>query len=167
MPTITHDATQARPPETTENFGVVTAATEPDSMSPRRGPPATTRLKTDHTRPRTWSGGTDWEMVVRHTALTLSAAPATQKSRAAAQMLVMSPPAAIARPQTATAPRTILPRNRAVVSQPVVSAATVAPSETAAVRRPGPVAPAWKVSTEDTGQSARGMPKVIAASAIT
>ena len=35
---------QARPPETTENSMLVSVATAPDSMSPRRGPPCTTAI---------------------------------------------------------------------------------------------------------------------------
>ncbi len=37
-------AMQASPPETTENSTLVTVATAPDSMSPRRGPPCTTAI---------------------------------------------------------------------------------------------------------------------------
>src|SRR5450631_2179861 len=121
------DTRQARPPDTTENLGVVTAATDPDSTSPSRGPLATTRLKTADTRPRIASGVRVWVMVDRQTALTLSAAPASANSTAAGQSAVMNPAAAIANPQTATAASTIRPRRRALAIQPVVRAATVAP----------------------------------------
>ena len=70
----TTQATQARPPEITEMRGVVRAATLPDSTSPTRGPPVTTSVKTADMRPRMWSGVTDCMIVVRQTALTLSAA---------------------------------------------------------------------------------------------
>ena len=49
----------------------------------------------------------------------------------------------MAMPHTATEAMTIRPSRRARGSQPVVSAATVAPAETAAKRNPVPLAPAW------------------------
>src|SRR3954469_10010921 len=106
MPT---DATHARPRETTLKRGVATDATEPASTSPSRGPLATTRLNTDDIRPRMWSGVTDCEIVERQTAPTLAAAPATANRSAAGQIEVISPPAAMASPQTATEPSTIRP----------------------------------------------------------
>ena len=65
------------PPEKTEKRAVVSEATAPDSMSPRRGPLVTTSEKTDDMRPRIASGVTVWLIVERQTALTLSAAPAS------------------------------------------------------------------------------------------
>ena len=93
-------------------------------------------------RPLSASGVTVWLMIERQTALTLSAAPATASSAAAGQMLGMKPAAAIARPQTSTAPITIRPSHLACSTQPVVSAATTAPAETLAYSRPVPLAPA-------------------------
>src|ERR1019366_7163536 len=52
-------ATQARPPLSTEKRGVVSDATVPDSMSPRRAPPVTTSPKTAVIRPRIASGVTN------------------------------------------------------------------------------------------------------------
>ncbi len=131
------------PPERTEKRGVVSEATAPDSMSPRRGPLVTTSEKTDDIRPRISSGVTVWLIVERQTALTLSAAPASASRAMAAHRLVTSPVSAIATPQPSTAQTTTRPRRRARLSQPVVSAATVAPAETAANRAPVPAAPVW------------------------
>src|SRR4051812_48218259 len=158
---------QATPPETTEKRGVAADATAPASTSPSRGPLATTRLKTDDIRPRMWSGVTDCEIVERQTALTLSAAPATANRMHAGTIEVISPAAAMAMPHTATDPSTIRPSQRACSSQPVVSAATVAPAETDASRKPVPLAPAWKTLSDSTGNSARGIPNVIAQRSIT
>src|SRR5919204_5002327 len=100
-------ARHASPPDTTETRVDVSDATEPDSTSPSRGPPDTTRLNTDDIRPRIRSGVSVWEIVVRHTALTLSAAPATASRRAASAIVGIKPAAAIAAPHTVTAPITI------------------------------------------------------------
>src|SRR4051794_11544258 len=133
---------QARPPEVTEKRGLVRPATVPDSTSPSRGPLVTTSEKTDDMRPRIASGVTVWLITDRQTALTLSAAPATASSAAAGHRVDTSPAAAIAAPQTTTAPMTISPSRRTCPGQRVVSAAPVAPAETAAKSRPVPEAPA-------------------------
>src|SRR5215831_2658520 len=112
-------------------------------MSPSRGPERTTIWKTDDMRPRIASGVTVWLIVVRDTALTLSAAPAIARNTHAGASDVISPAAAIASPQTITAPITIRPSRRAWLSQPAVSAATVAPIDTDAYSAPVPAAPAW------------------------
>ncbi len=78
----------------------------------------------------------------------------------------MKPAAAIARPHTITAPITIRPSHRACSTQPVVSAAIVAPAETLAYNRPVPLAPASKTVSARTANSARGMPNVIATRSI-
>src|SRR3954447_4435065 len=98
MATTPTEATHASLPDTTLKRGVAADATVPASMSPSRGPLATTRLKTDDMRPRMWSGVTDCEIVERHTALTLSAAPATANSRQAGTIELIAPAAAIATP---------------------------------------------------------------------
>ena len=123
-------------------------------------------MNTDDMRPRRRSGVTSWLMAERQTALTLSAAPATASSAAAAHSDPASPASAIAAPQTATAQITIRPSRRAWASQPVVSAATVAPAETAAYSRPVPSAPASYTLTASTANRARGMPNVIATRSI-
>src|ERR1700712_5640445 len=115
--------TQARhtsPPETTEKEGEAIVATVPDSTSPRRGPPATTRLKTEEMRPLIRSGVSTCIIVERQTALTESAAPARAKNAAAGQIVLTNPAAAMKRPQKATATRTMRPRRRAWDIQPVV-----------------------------------------------
>ncbi len=131
------------PPETTEKRTPKAPATEPDSMSPSRGPPLTTSEKTDDMRPRMWSGVTIWLMVERQTALTESAAPAIASSAAAAHSEAIVPATATAAPHTSTAQMTIIPSRRACLIQPVSSAATVAPADTAAYSTPVPAAPAW------------------------
>ena len=74
---------------------------------------------------------TVWLIVLRQTALTLSAAPATANSSAAASKSERPGPRPRSRaPHTSTAPIMIRPSQRACSSQPVVSAATVAPAET-------------------------------------
>src|SRR3954447_21038447 len=104
---------QATPPETTEKRGVAADATAPASTSPSRGPLGTTRLNADDSRPRMWSGVADCEIVVRQTALTLSAAPATANRMAAGTIELIAPAPAIATPQTATDASVIRPSQRA------------------------------------------------------
>src|SRR6266540_271952 len=70
-------ARQARPPETTENWGPARAATAPDSASPRRGPPVTTAMWIAASRPRSPSGTVSCRIALRNTAEMTSAAPAT------------------------------------------------------------------------------------------
>src|SRR4051812_38690783 len=102
-------ATHATPPETTEKRGDVRPATAPDSTSPSRGPLVTTSEKTEDIRPRIESGVTVWLIVERHTALTLSAPPATASSRAASHSEPAKPAMVTATPQTTTAQMTIRP----------------------------------------------------------
>ena len=66
----------------------------PASMSPSRGPPATTTTKTPCSRPRRWSGVAACRMVVRKTPLTGSATPASpaQRRPATARRLAPSAP---------------------------------------------------------------------------
>src|SRR3954462_11353334 len=132
----------ASPPVDIEKRGPVSDATVPASMSPRRGPLVTTSEKTDDIRPRSASGVTIWLITERHTALTLSAAPATASSTQAGHRLGIAPARAIAPPHTITAPMTISPSRRAWSIQRVVSAAMVAPADTDANIRPVPLAPA-------------------------
>src|SRR4051794_26186353 len=99
-------------------------------------------MNTDDIRPRRRSGVTLWLIAERHTALTLSAAPAAASSAAANHSEPARPASAMAAPHTLTAQIVIRPRRRACASQPVVSAATVAPAATAAYSRPVPSAPA-------------------------
>src|SRR4051812_49705381 len=132
----------ANPPEDMEKRALENDATVPASMSPTLGPLVTTSEKTDDIRPRMASGVTVWLITERHTALTLSAAPATASSAAAAHRLETRPAKAIAAPHTRTAPMTISPSRRTCSSHRVVSAATVAPADTDANSRPVPDAPA-------------------------
>ena len=83
-------------------------------------------------RPRIASGVTIWLIELRQTALTLSAAPATASSTAAGHSEPTTPTSAIAAPHATTAQITMIPRRRACSIQPVVSAAMVAPADTAA-----------------------------------
>lgn len=101
-------------------------------MSPSRGPLVTTSRNTEDMRPRSASGVTVWLMMERQTALTESAAPATASSAAAAASEATRPASAMAAPHTSTAAMTMRPSQRACWTQPVVSAATVAPADTAA-----------------------------------
>src|SRR3954451_5471083 len=99
----------ASPPDVIEKRALVSEATVPASMSPRRGPLVTTREKTDDIRPRIESGVTVWLITERQTALTLSAAPATASRAAADHRLDTTPTSAIAAPQASTAPMTMSP----------------------------------------------------------
>src|SRR3954447_26944631 len=141
MATTATEATHATPPDTTLKRGVATDATEPASTSPSRGPLATTRLNTDDIRPRMWSGVSDCEIVERQTALTLSAAPATANRSAPGQIHLLKPPATTGSPHTPPLGSRRPPSHRACSSQPVVSAATVAPAATDARSNPVPCAP--------------------------
>src|ERR1700733_6140825 len=151
------------PPETTEKRGVASEATPPDSTSPSRGPLVTTSEKTEDMRPRIASGVTVWLIVERHTALTLSAAPASANRAIAAHSERTSPANAIATPHASTAQITIRPRRRTCVSQPVLSAASVAPAETAANKAPVPAAPPGETGHEGAGSEGRGRRKALGA----
>ena len=91
---------QARPPETTENSMLVSVATAPDSMSPRRGPPCTTAIWMEDMRLRKRSGMELCSMVLRRTAEMTSAHPATAKRTRATQRVSANPNSAMAAPQT-------------------------------------------------------------------
>src|SRR5581483_3875944 len=105
-------------------------------------------------------------MVVRHTALTLSAKPASASRAIAGPIARTRPAAAIAAPQTMTAPITIRPSRWAWLIHPELSTARVAPAATAAYRAPVPEAPAWYTVSESTANRARGIPNVIATRSI-
>src|SRR5690349_17136858 len=64
-------------------------------------------------RPRIRSGVRVCDIVVRQTALTLSAAPAQAKRKAAIQIESTRPARAMKAPQIATAPKTMRPSQRA------------------------------------------------------
>ena len=72
---------QARPPEITEKPVPARAAAPPASMSPSRGPPATTTMKTPESRPCMPSGTACCSIVERNTALIVSEAPATARKK--------------------------------------------------------------------------------------
>ena len=126
------DATHATPPETTAKRGVAADATAPDSTSPRRGPLATTRLNTDDMRPRMWSGVSVCEIVDAADGADAVGGAGDGEQDARPDDRRSARRRAIASPQTATAASTIRPSQRACSSQPVVSAATVAPAATEA-----------------------------------
>jgi len=84
-------------------------ATAPASRSPSRGPPATTAIWTPCSRPRIESGAASWMIVLRNTADTTSAQPATASSRSASGRSRTTPKPAIAAPHTITAQITANP----------------------------------------------------------
>ena len=89
------DATQASPPEVTAKRALVSAATTPDSMSPKRGPLVTTIANVDDID-RAWLGRHAWLMTERQTALIVSAAPAIASIAAAGHSDGIRPLPAIA-----------------------------------------------------------------------
>ena len=99
-------------------------------MSPSRTPPVTTRPNTDEIRPRVASVEISCAIVVRQTALMLSAAPATPSRTAASDDARRRPGGGDRPPQITTIAIVIRPSQRARVSQPFVIPAIAAPSET-------------------------------------
>ena len=102
---------------------LVSVATVPDSMSPSRGPPWTTAIWMEDRRLRKRSGMVVCKMVLRSTAETTSAHPATPSSTRAIQRVSVKPKAAMASPQTTTARMTARPWRRVWLTHPVVSGA--------------------------------------------
>ena len=90
-----------------------------------------------------WSGVTVWLIVERQTALTLSAAPAiAEQRRRRPQRAAPAPASAIASaPHDHARQIMISPSRRACSSQPVVSAATVAPGRHGGEQQPGAARP--------------------------
>ena len=119
-------------------------------------------------RPRRMSGVASWRIVLRSTALYMSAAPAiARNSRASGNENVTSPNAVIASPQTRTARITPRPRYRTRPTQPVNSDPSSAPAAGAAVRNPSPSGPVLKTSSARIGNSASGIPKIMALRSMT
>jgi hypothetical protein len=125
-------ATQASPPETTDTVSPKAVATAPASRSPRRGPPATTAICTPIRRPRIPSGPANWMIVLRNTADSTSAQPATASSSRASGSQCATPNAVIAAPQVSTASTTARPCRLTRPTQPLVSAPSSAPAPGAA-----------------------------------
>jgi hypothetical protein len=107
-------------------------ATTPASRSPSRGPPATTAICTPISRPRIESAAANWMIVLRNTADTTSAHPATASSTSATGSIRTTPNPAIASPQARTARITARPGRRTRPTQPLVSAPSSAPTPGAA-----------------------------------
>ena len=128
----------------------------------------TTSPKTAVMRPRIASGVTSWAIVVRHTALMLSAAPARASSIAARKRLGAAPAAAIAAPQISTIAIVIRPIQRACANQPLVEGGDRRAERDRGVEQAG----TGRARVEDAAargptKSARGMPKVIAKRSMT
>ena len=100
----------ASPPDTTEIVGVNHVATRPASKSPRRGPPATTKMKIWDILPRRLSGVSSCVIVFRKIAEITSAAPASaRKNSASARWAPTRPNAVMAAPHATTAQMTAVP----------------------------------------------------------
>ena len=139
------------------------AATALASASPIRGPPVTTRMWIELTRPRRASGVRSWTIELRSTALMTSAPDAmARNSRASGKLKVASPKPTMPRLQTATAIRTARPGRRTFDVQPLNMAATKAPRPTADAIRPTPAGPTRNTSRARGVNSDRGDPKTIA-----
>ena len=123
---------QASPPLTTDTIGPNAAATPPASTSPSRGPPATTTMKTPDSRPRSASGVAVCRIVLRNTALTMSAAPATASSTTPSHSIRAKPNPVIASPHTTIATSTASPCRCTRPSQPPNVAPSSAPTAMAA-----------------------------------
>ena len=119
--------------DTMRRVACVSAATVPDSMSPRRTPPVTTRPKTELIRPRIASVVTSCAIVVAADgADAVGAAGDGEQHRGEHDARRRARDAAIAAPQISTIAIVIRPSRRARVSQPLVTAAIAAPKDTAA-----------------------------------
>jgi hypothetical protein len=125
---------QIRPPDTTDVCTDVSRATVPASRSPTRGPPVTTAMWSDAIRPRIRSGASCCMIVLRNTAETTSAAPATASRSSANQNRSpgTSPNTVIEAPHTITAPITATPWRCTRPTQPLPTAAISAPTAGAA-----------------------------------
>lgn len=100
---------ETTPPEKTATRGENSEPSAPAWASPRYGPlPTTMRYRAD-TRPRISSVVTVCTMVKRHTALTLSAAPATTKRTSTPAKAGRVPARAMAPPQQSTVHTTTRP----------------------------------------------------------
>ncbi|WAL74506.1 hypothetical protein OU787_25245 [Kitasatospora sp. YST-16] len=119
-----------------ERVGVVREETVPDSKSPRRGPPATTTMKTPWRRPRISSGAATCIIVLRKIIETVSAQPAAASRSRPSGRLRTSPKAAMARPQAATEVRTATPWRWMRPIQPEKRPPARAPTAGAAASRP-------------------------------
>ncbi|MCB5281515.1 hypothetical protein BJQ89_01260 [Arthrobacter sp. ES1] len=152
----------------------------PASMSPTLGPPATTTMNTPCKRPRRWSGAEACRMVVRKTALTESAMPASPQHRAAGSSHHVTPPApefpastttrpkpAIEAPQPITDQTTAVPCRRTAPSGPEKRPARNAPTAVEASRMPTVVSPPPIMTAPIAGRSARGWARIIATRSIT
>ena len=123
---------QARPPETIEKRMLVSAASTPASTFPSVGAAATCANSIPVIRPRSSSGVATSTIVLRRTALTKSAAPATASSSRASQSAVAKPNATSAAPHAAAATTTPRPCLRTRASGPEKIEATSAPAYGAA-----------------------------------
>src|ERR1035437_7234202 len=101
-------------------------------------------------------------IVVLHTALNESTAPATARSSRPSHTALTNPKRTTATPQIAMVITTTRPSRVERDSQPLLSAATTAPAPGAAYRYPRPCGPVLKVVAASTGNTARGRPKIIA-----
>src|SRR5262249_20940185 len=121
--------THARPPSTTEAIGVSRTATMPDSKSPRRGPPVTTRMWMPGSRPRRSSGTESLSIDPRNTAETTPPPPATARNSSASHNApVASPNPAMQTPQIPTAISVASPCRRTRPTHPAVKAPSTPPS---------------------------------------
>ena len=146
----------------------MTLATDAASMSPSWGPLLTASTWMEVTRPRSASGVSSWTSDDRKTADSTSAPPAiARKTSARPNENVDRPNATIAAPQTMTAMTIARPVRRTDETQPDSSAAPNAPTAGAAASNPRPAGPVRKTSRARTGNSADGIPKIIASRSMT
>ena len=155
-------ATQASPPLTTDTTGEKSCPTAPASTLPTAGAVLTWARYRLLTRPRRASGVYRWSRALRSTSEIRSPAPASARNASAQGRLCTSPNAVIAPPQITPAPITTTPGRRRWPTQPLVAPPMTAPSPGAAVSRPNVADPPWKCWAASAGNSAVGMPKIIA-----
>ena len=160
-------AMQARPPLTTLNVGVVHAATMPASKSPSRGPPVTTRMKIVDSRPRRRSGVASWAIVERKIALITSAAPQGEAHERERQVVPDQAEGGDRGPPRRHGPDHATPRRWTRRTHPADTAPSKAPTEGAANSRPTISGPRSNWVNASTGNSAAGMPKIMATRSIT
>ena len=162
------------PAETAVAGAPATAATPPWRVSAMRGPPATTTMKTPWSRPRTSSSAASWSIVERNAAEAMSAAPAiirptrhshSQTPIAPSARLAATPETVMPAPQMTIATMTEKPWRVARETQPEKIPPRTAPAGIAAKSSANASPPSTgppKLTCASCGNSARGMPNVIA-----
>ena len=92
----------------------------------------------------------------------MSPIPASARNTSATGRLRTSPKPTMAPPHTMPAAMITIPGRRTRPVQPLLAAPTIAPNPGAATSRPNVAEPPWKCWLARAGNSAAGIPKIIA-----